>query len=82
MKTRMIIIGAVLLLSGCATSTSRKLAADLKAFEQLGVSEVVITGKFSHTDYTVTHVDGKRRAVINHANAWMPQIRVVRETPE
>ncbi len=83
MKTRIILIAVCLLgLSGCAVATSQKLAKDLAAFEQLGVTEVVITGKFSHTDYTVTHADGVRTAEINHSNAWVPQIRVVRKTKE
>lgn len=80
MKTRLIVILATLALAGC--STAPKLASDLAEFEKLGVTEIVITGKFSHTDYTVTHVDGVRRAVINHTNIWVPQIKVVRETKE
>ena len=76
------ILLVALLMGGCATVTSKKLAADLTAFDRLGLSEVVITGKFSHTDYTVTHENGVRRAVINHTNAWIPQIKVVRETPD
>jgi len=83
MKIRIAILLAVAFaLSGCAVSTSQKLAADLKAFDELGVTEVVITGKFSHTDYTVTHADGLRKAEINHTNVWVPQIRVVRVTKD
>jgi len=83
MKTRTLLIAAALLaLTGCTTSTARKLAKDLDAYDKLGVKEIVVTGKFSHTDYTVTHVDGVRRAEINHTNAWVPQIRVIRETKE
>lgn len=71
------------LLSGCfSTATSKKLAKDLKSFDALGVTEIVITGKFSHTDYTVTHVNGVRRSEINHTNVWVPQIKIVRETKE
>lgn len=70
------------LLTGCGTLTIKKVAADLKEYEQLGVKEIVVTGKFSHTDYTVTHQNGKRTAIINHSNAWVPQIRVVRETED
>lgn len=81
MKTIALIIACVCL-TGCATVTSKKLAADLKTFESLGVTEIVITGKFSHTDYTVTHEGGKRTAVINHSNVWVPQIKVVRVTPD
>lgn len=69
-----------LALTGCGTLTVKKIAADLKEYEQLGVKEIIVTGKFSHTDYTVEYKDGKRTAVINHSNAWVPQIRVVRET--
>ncbi len=69
-------------MTGCATQTIKKMAADLKEYESLGVKEVVVTGKFSHTDYTVEHKDGKRTAIINHTNVWVPQIRVVRQTDE
>lgn len=85
MKTRFLIIASLCfaaLTSGCGTMTIKKVAKDLKAYEELGVKEVVVTGKFSHTDYTVEHKDGKRTATINHSNAWVPQIRVVRETDE
>lgn len=78
-------IMAILALSfftGCAAVTIKKLAKDLKAYEELGVKEIIITGKFSHTDYTVEKRDGKRRAEINHTNTWIPQIKVVRETEE
>lgn len=68
--------------TGCAAVTIKKLAKDLKEYESLGVKEVIITGKFSHTDYTVEHRDGKRTATINHSNAWVPQIRVVRSTDD
>lgn len=77
-----ILVVALASLTGCATATSKKLAADLAAFEQLGVTEIVITGKFSHTDYTVTHENGIRKAVVNHTNAWIPQVKIVRETPD
>ncbi len=81
MKTRtLLILAAALALSGC--SSAPKLAQQLKEFEALGISEVIVTGKFSHTDYTVTHENGVRRAVINHSNAWVPVIKVVRETKE
>ena len=81
MKTRvLLVIAAALALSGC--SSAPKLAQQLKEFEALGIKEVVITGKFSHTDYTVTTENGVRRAVINHTNAWVPQVKVVRETKE
>ncbi len=69
-------------MTGCASRTIKKMADDLKEYETLGVKEVIVTGKFSHTDYTVEHRDGKRIAIINHTNTWVPQIRVVRETPD
>jgi hypothetical protein len=68
--------------TGCASLTIKKVASDLKEFEQLGVKEIIVTGKFSHTDYTVEHENGKRTATINHSNAWVPQIKVVRQTDE
>lgn len=73
---------AIAFFTGCSAVTIRKIAKDLKEYEALGVKEVIVTGKFSHTDYTVEHKDGKRTAVINHSNVWVPQIRVVRQTEE
>jgi outer membrane lipoprotein SlyB len=81
MKTRIIILAlAVLALCGC--SSPKKLAADLAEYEKLGVREVVINGKFSHTDYTVNYANGQRIAVVNHTNPWISQIKIVRVTPE
>lgn len=80
MKTRILIALTALALAGC--SSPAKLAKDLAAFEALGVTEVVITGKFSHTDYKVSRGNGTRRAEINHTNAWLPQVKVARETKE
>jgi len=84
MKKPLLITLALLsgFLTGCGTLTIKKIASDLKEYEQLGVKEVVVTGKFSHTDYTVEHKDGKRIATVNHTNVWVPQIRVIRETPD
>lgn len=67
---------AVLFCTGCA-SVSSKFAE----FEKLGITEAEITGKFSHTDYKVEEKAGHRRAEINHSNAWLPKVRLVRETP-
>lgn len=81
MKTRtLLLVAAALALSGCTSAP--KLAKQLKDFEALGIKEVVITGKFSHTDYSVTTENGVRRAVVNHSNAWLTQVKVVRETKE
>ena len=81
MKTRaLLVLAAALSLAGC--SSAPKLARQLKEFEALGLKEVVVTGKFSHTDYSVTVENGTRRAVINHSNAWLPKVKVVRETKE
>lgn len=78
MKTRILLLAAALALSGC--SSLPKLKADLDEFSQLGIKEVVVTGKFSHTDYTVTQENGVRREVLNHSNAWVPMVKIVRET--
>lgn len=78
-KLFVITLGLVaLFLSGCVTQNAAKQFAE---FERLGITEATITGKFSNTDYTVTTKDGKRRAEINHSNAWVPKIHIVRETP-
>lgn len=83
MKTKPLLLLAVILaaaaLSGC---TSANLARKLSDFEKLGVTEAEITGKFSHTGYKVEVKDGKRRAELEHSNAWLTKVRIVRETAE
>jgi len=79
---KILIILGCLALTGCGTLTAKKVANDLTEFEKLGIKSVIITGKFSHTDYTVEHKDGKRTATINHTNVWIPQIQVIRETED
>lgn len=65
--------------TGCSTTSS--LANKAKEFEQLGITEATITGKFSHTEYKVERSeDGQRKAVLEHSNAWLPKVRIVRET--
>lgn len=77
MKTRIIIlIAAALALSGCSTAS---LAKKIEAFEKAGVTQAVITGKFSHTEYTVERTDTKRKATLKHSNAWVPQVVIVTE---
>lgn len=80
MKTKIILItaAAALLLTGCST---KGLVKKLNELEKLGVTEAEITGKFSHTEYVVIEKDGKRRAILDHSNAWVPKVRIVRETP-
>lgn len=80
MKTTTLIIGLLCLL--CSGCTSGSVATKFKEFEALGVSEIVITGKFSNTEYKVTHEAGKRKATFVHSNAWLPKVYVVRETPD
>ncbi len=78
MKTLLVI--ACLVLSGCTTSSLAKKAAD---FERLGITQAIITGKFSNTEYTVERgADGKRRAVLTHSNIWLPKVVIIRETQE
>lgn len=79
MKTKIcLLIAALVALSGCVTQKASKQFAE---FEKLGITEATITGKFSNTDYTVTNKDGVRRAELNHSNAWVPKVHIVRETP-
>jgi hypothetical protein len=75
-----LVIIIALTLSGC--SAVPKLKANLDEFESLGVTKIIVTGKFSHTDYTVTRENGIRTATINHTNAWVPQVQIIRETKE
>lgn len=74
-----LLAGAALcaLATGCSVTSAAK---KLQAYEQLGVTEVEVTGKFSSTHYTVEIVDGQRVAEVNHSNAWLPKVRVVRKT--
>lgn len=80
MKTRIIILAAIALLSsGCVT---RNAALKFAEFEKLGITEAQITGKFSNTEYRVVRDGTKRRAVFSHSNAWTPKILIIRETEE
>ena len=81
MKPLLFIIAAVLL-SGCVSvGKIQKLDASLRAFAELGIEEVVITGKVSHTQYKVAHENGQRTATLEHGNPWTPRIYLVRRTP-
>ncbi len=78
MKTLLVLV--CLLLAGCTTSSLAKKAAD---FERLGITQAIITGKFSNTEYTVERgSDGKRRAVLTHSNLWLQKVVIIRETQE
>lgn len=79
MKTRIILAVAALLLGGCASSSAAKKLAE---FERLGITEAQINGKFSSTEYKVEHANGVRKATLDHSNAWLTKVRVVRETKE
>lgn len=80
MKTRFALLALVALaMTGCASSNAAKKFAE---FEKLGITEATITGKFSNTDYKVSHENGVRKAVLDHSNAWLPKVRIVRETKE
>lgn len=68
-------------LFGCGC-VSQNAAAKFKEFEALGITEATITGKFSNTDYKVERKDGTRRATLDHSNAWLPKVHLVRETKE
>jgi DNA-binding HxlR family transcriptional regulator len=76
MKRIALLSVAVFALAGCSTTS---LSKKLNEFEKLGITEAEITGKFSHTSYKVEEKDGTRRAVLDHSNAWVPKVRIVRE---
>lgn len=80
---RLVIVGLVALFVSLLNTAcvSQNAAAKFAEFEKLGITEASITGKFSHTDYVVTVKDGVRRAELNHSNAWVPQVHIVRSTP-
>lgn len=77
MKTRIIILALIALCtSGCTTAS---LVKKIEAFEKAGVTQAIITGKFSHTEYTVERSAERRRAVLQHSNAYFPKIVIVTE---
>lgn len=79
MKTRIITIALLsVALSGCV---SKNAAKKFSEFEALGVTEAIIVGKFSSTEYKVTTDGTTRRAELDHSNAWLNKVRIVRETP-
>ena len=61
--------------AGCSVTGA---ASKFKEFEALGITEAEITGKFSSTSYRVETKDGQRTAELNHTNAWLPKVRLVR----
>lgn len=72
------LLSSVLCIStGCSTTG---LSAKLAEFDKLGITEAEITGKFTHTEYKVTEVEGVRSAELNHNNAWLTKVRLVRTT--
>lgn len=75
-----IAIAATAILSGCQSASS--FADKLAALEKLGIKEVEVTGKFSHTKFTKVKADGKVTTTLDHNNTWIPLARVVREVPE
>jgi outer membrane lipoprotein-sorting protein len=77
----LLVILLSLTLGGCQSASS--LAQKAAEFEQLGITEAEITGKFSHTEYKVERSeDGTRTATLDHSNAWLPKVRIVRQTKE
>ncbi len=83
MKIKLILLAALLSLTGCVNvATTQKLSSDLAEFEKLGITQVTVTGKFTSTSYTVTHVDGVRKAVIIHTDPWLTNVTITRETKE
>ena len=80
MKTKLaIIIAVALLMGGCVSSSTAKKFAE---FEAMGVTEATVTGKFSNTEYKVVRENGERKATLEHSNAWLTRLRVVRVTKE
>jgi len=83
MKAKLLIISSLIifagLISGCQSTAS--FSQKLAELEKLGVTEVEITGKFSHTKFTKATVDGKVVSIFDHNNTWIPRVRIVRETP-
>ena len=77
MKSKLVLLSLLLVaLTGCSTA---RLANKLAEFEQLGIAEATITGKFSNTEYKTITVGDKKYVVLDHSNAWVPKVHLVRE---
>jgi hypothetical protein len=85
MKTKLI---RICLLTGLAAMTlattactSASFADKLNQFEALGVTEAQITGKFSNTEYRKVQQGENVVSILEHSNAWVPKVRIVRTRP-
>lgn len=67
---------ALLGAGGCASYTDK-----LQRFDELGIVQAQITGKFSNTTYTREEKDGVITSTLDHNNAWVPKVRIVRQRP-
>lgn len=79
MKKLLLLLGALGALAAATGCSS--LPKKLEEFERLGLKEVEITGKFSHTSYQRHEADGVVTSTLEHTNAWIPKARIVRERP-
>jgi hypothetical protein len=80
--SRLFALFAVILCLGFTGCVSSNAAKKFAQFEALGITEATITGKFSNTEYKVEREGGVRRATLDHSNAWLPKVHIVRETEE
>ena len=65
--------------SGISGSNNGNLVPD---FYNLGIPPAVIVRKFSATEYKFEKVDGSRKPTLDHSNAWLTKVPIVRETKE
>jgi PBP1b-binding outer membrane lipoprotein LpoB len=79
MKRIALLTVAAFALTGCASSTIKKVVKNLNEFEKLDITEITVTGKFSNTEYKVEETSTSRRSTVDHTNPWIPKIRVVRD---
>lgn len=75
MKT-LIILTAALCLTGC-TNFPKKL----EKWDQLGIIEAEITGKFSHTTYKRSQEGDVITSTMEHNNPWVPKVYIKRVRP-
>lgn len=72
MKT-LLILPVALALTGCQNFPKK-----LEQWDQLGIVEAEITGKFTHTTYKRAEDDGVITSTLEHNNPWVPKVYIKR----
>lgn len=70
------ILAVALALTGCQNFPKK-----LEQWDQLGIVEAEITGKFSHTTYKRSQDGGVITSTMEHNNPWVPKVYIKRVRP-